>query len=159
MDRGEHLRKLADTMERTQAAFDAGPATLARSYGPGKWTAKEILGHVTDHELITLTRLHFILAEDHPPIPPYTADLWPARLRYKDQDANLLKQLYVAARQNLMRLVETMTEAEFARTGRHPEYDAYTAEMLIQKVADHNAHHLTQIQAIREGRTWEPPRA
>lgn len=42
-----------------------GEAGLSRSYGPGKWTGKQVLAHLADAEMATGFRIRQVLAQDN----------------------------------------------------------------------------------------------
>lgn len=156
MDKNEALRGLTETMERTVAAFGWPAETLGRSYGPGKWTARQILGHLTDCELHFLTRLRFVLAETEPSIVPFDQDAWARRFRYEAQDPGLMRDLFRALRGSFIEVVRGASEADLRRRGRHPEKAEYSAAYIVEHSIEHHRRHLEQMDAIREGRTWAP---
>jgi uncharacterized damage-inducible protein DinB len=156
MDQGEALRGLGETMERTLAAFAWPAETLARSYGPGKWSARQILGHLTDCELHFLTRLRFVLAEAEPAIVPFDQEAWAKRFRYEAQDMGLMRDLFRALRGAFVEVVRGASEADLRRRGRHPENPEYTAAHIVEHAIEHHRRHLEQLDAIRAGGTWPP---
>jgi len=156
MDRKKVLEGLTRSMERTLAAFDWDAKTLARSYGKGKWCAKQILGHLTDCDLLFLARLRFVLAEKEPPIVPFDQDAWANRFRYEDQDIALLKETFRALRRNLIEVVKQADPKDFSRRGKHPENPKYDAAYIAEHAVEHNDHHLEQLDAVKAGKTWAP---
>lgn len=156
MNKSEILAALSGSMERTLAAFDWDAATLARSYGAGKWNGKQILGHLVDCELNFLLRVKFILAESEPPIVPFEENEWARRFQYQDQETVLLKDTYRILRQNLIAVVRGAAEADLERAGKHPQRPGYTAGFAASHAAGHNAHHLEQLDAIKAEKTWIP---
>ncbi len=158
MNKPAMIRTLTGSMRRTLAAFDWPARTLARSYRPGKWTGKQILGHLADCELVFLTRLRFLLAEKMPRIVPFKQDNWANRFRYQAQDTRRLRELFRVLRDDMIRLVRESPPSAFARRGSHPDNPRYTAEWLVVHAAEHTDHHLDQLAAIKAGRTWTPER-
>src|ERR1041384_1436478 len=61
MNKAAVIRDLDRSKELTLPFFDAEPGFLRRTYAPGKWCAQEILGHLTDSEIVFQTRARFIL--------------------------------------------------------------------------------------------------
>ncbi|MBI4563455.1 MAG: DinB family protein [Planctomycetes bacterium] len=151
------LASLRRSMVAILRAFDWDARTLARTYGPGKWTAKEILGHLTDCELVSLMRLKFLLAADQPAVPPMDQNDWAKRFAYRKQNLKLMKESFRALRANLIALMKSATPQDLARRGMHPEVPHYTVRWLIEDTAKHNVHHLEQLAAIKAGRTWNSP--
>ena len=154
MDKKRALEGLNRTMERTLAAFDWDAKTLGRSYGKGKWTAKQILGHLTDCDLLFLARLRFVLAEKEPPIVPFDQDAWANRFGYAGADTALMKETFRALRRNFIETVRQAADGDFARKGRHPENKNYDAAYIVEHAVEHHEHHLEQLEAIKAGKTW-----
>jgi len=156
VDRTQALSDLRSTLKRTLAAFAWSGRILGRSYGPGKWTGRQILAHLTQCELVFLTRLHYLLGEENPAIVPFDQDAWMKRFDPKDADVKPLKESFRMLREVFIDIAKSMSDAEYARRGRHPEHADYTAEYLVIHAAEHNARHLEQLDAIKAGRSWAP---
>ncbi|HEY3226219.1 MAG TPA: DinB family protein [Planctomycetota bacterium] len=150
------LASLRKTSAAVLRAFDWDARTLARSYGSGKWTGREVLGHLTDCELVFLMRLKFLLTCDTPTVVPMDQDAWAKRFAYRKQDPKLMKETFRALRGSFIALARSATSQDLARRGIHPEYADYTVKWLIDHAAEHTEHHLEQLAAIKAGRTWEP---
>jgi hypothetical protein len=153
----EIAKELTRTMNATLAAFRWPAKTLARTYGKGKWSGREILGHLTDCELVFLTRLQYMLAEENPTVVSFDQNLWAARFRYPKQDVAALRERFRALRTELIRLTKTASPADFARKASRPDHPDYTVEYLTAHAAEHNARHLEQLAAIKSGSTWTAP--
>src|SRR5256885_17211275 len=57
-------------------ASTLGASGIERSTAPGKWSARQILCHLADCELVFAYRLRQALAEDHHVIQPFDQDKW-----------------------------------------------------------------------------------
>ena len=71
------MTTVTDGSYRSRILGLLGDAGLARSYGPGKWTGKQILAHLADAELAIGFRTRQVLAEERHTIQPcllYTSD-------------------------------------------------------------------------------------
>ena len=156
MDKKTILERLKKSMARTTACFRWDRKKLSTSYGKGKWTAREVLAHLSDSELVFLTRLRFMLAEENPGVAPWDADRWASKFAYAKADLVELRDTYALMRKTFMRLFKAADEQDLAKTGRHPEYPNYTVNILAQYMLRHNEHHLEQLDAIKAGRTWSP---
>jgi uncharacterized damage-inducible protein DinB len=156
MKKKEIVAALRRSMDRTTACFEWDGPTLDRSYGKGKWSGRQILAHLADCELHFLLRLRFILAEENPPIVPFEQDDWAARFDYAKLDSERVRDNYRVLRQGLIETVAAASEKDLDRAGRHPERPDYTARYVAEHAAEHNDHHLGQLEAIRAGRRWKP---
>ncbi len=148
---------LRSTGARTLAAFSWPARTLARSYGPGKWTARQLLGHLTDCELVFLYRAQLMLSEKEPAVFPFEQDDWAKRMNYVKQDLKKMKQRFLALREALIDLTKTCSPADLARKANRPDNPNYTVGWLVEHAAEHNEHHLEQLAAIKKGAAWTTP--
>ena len=112
------------------------------------WSVAEVIAHLGDVELLTSVRLRMMIAEDAPRLPAFSQNVWVARLHRQDSLAELLEQFW-SARRNNVRLYETLSQEQRARTGEHPRRGVITVDELIDFLAEHQDRHLTQIERIK----------
>ena len=125
----------------TDAELDARPA-------PDKWTARQIVHHLADSEMTSAIRLRRLLAEDKPEIMGYDEGEF-ARKLYYDRPIGPSLEALRAARETTAAILERMTEAEWAREGRHSEVGRYTVEKWLEIYAAHAHDHADQIRRAR----------
>jgi hypothetical protein len=89
-------------------------------------------------------------------VQPWDADHWASKFSYRTADLVELRETYALMRRTFIRLYKAANEKDMARAGRHPEYANYTVGILAEYMLRHNEHHLTQLDAIKAGRTWTP---
>ena len=51
-------------------------AKLNKTYGAGKWTARQVIHHLADSHMHAFIRTRFIATLDHPTIQPYDQEAW-----------------------------------------------------------------------------------
>lgn len=135
-------RAVADALQgATEHELDASP-------GPGKWSAREVVHHLADSEMTSAIRLRLLVAEDHAAIRGYDEKAFAARLHYGRPIANSLLA-FQAARAATADLLDTMTDADFAKTGTHSEHGTYSVERWLEIYAEHAHKHAGQIQRAR----------
>lgn len=123
--------------------------TIRTRESPRKWSILEVLGHLSDTELVYRYRLRHIVAEPGCPIVGYDQDAWAKRLRYQEQDpADLLKEIEVM-RAATLRWIATLSELELDRAGHHDERGEESVRHLIRMIAGHDLLHRAQIERIR----------
>jgi hypothetical protein len=71
-----HLRGQADTVVRFFGPLSPEQGDFA--YAPGKWTVKEVLGHLIDAERVFAFRALSIARQDPSPLPDFDQDVWVA---------------------------------------------------------------------------------
>ena len=158
-DEGEYAPFYAGYVDRARAAGDvrallAGQVPRVRAiieplsdegararYAPGKWSVKEMLGHLADAERIFGYRLLRISRGDETPLPGFEEN---AYVRQAGSDllpaATLLDDLE-AARRSTLSLLGTLDEAALTRVGRASEQPV-SARALVYIIGGHVEHHL-----------------
>jgi len=121
--------------------LDAHPA-------PGKWSAREIVHHLADSEMTSAVRLRLLVAEENAAIRAYDEKQFAARLHYQRPIASSLFA-FQAARLSTGELLDAMTDADFAKTGTHPEHGSYSVERWLEIYAEHAHKHAEQIRTAR----------
>src|SRR5439155_16642216 len=67
---------IASTPQRLQQLADRIGSGITDSPASGKWSARDILCHLADCEIVFAFRLRQALAEDHHVIQPFDQNLW-----------------------------------------------------------------------------------
>jgi uncharacterized damage-inducible protein DinB len=116
---------------------------LELSEPAAKWTAREIVAHLADCELVFSFRLRQALAEDSPVVQPFDQEKWATRYANLDIDAAL--DLFESARTWNLLLIDELTAAERARPITHPERGTMTLWTIVETMAGHDLNHLQQI--------------
>jgi uncharacterized damage-inducible protein DinB len=119
---------------------------IEQRHVPGKWSAREIVAHLADCELVFSFRLRQTLAEDHPVIQPFDQEKWATRYTNHDFDAAL--RMFDAARNWNLLLLYDVTAAERTRPTTHPERGAMTLWTIVQTMAGHDINHLQQLERL-----------
>jgi hypothetical protein len=117
------------------------------SYGPGKWTAREILCHLADTELAMGFRIRQTLTEDNPTVQPFDQEAWAER--YSGLTLPLALETFKALRAWNLALVRGLSNDDLERTYYHPEREEWESlRMLVRFVAGHDLNHLAQLEQI-----------
>lgn len=141
------LAVLAETQERVPAiAQKLGPEGLKRSYGPGKWTAAQVITHLTDAEIAFGFRVRQIVAEPELPIQPFDENKWAAH--YDRADGAQAAQAFKALRAFNLAYFRQLTSQELERASRHPERGPEKAITVVRILAGHTLNHLAQLEKI-----------
>jgi hypothetical protein len=113
---------------------------------PTEWSVVECVAHLVDSELVTSTRVRWILAEDEPDIVGYDQDRWVDGLRHRDDDPDELIALFEALRAANLRLWATRSSAERTRIGIHRERGPESYELTTRLQAGHDRFHIAQAE-------------
>ena len=139
-----------------RAEFEAAPGGLLRwRPAPEEWCVLEVVGHLIETEERGFAgRIRTILAEERPWFTAWDPSAV-ARERRDEQraPAELLAE-FTNRRNSGVTLVETLTAADLARGGDHPEVGFLTVNDLIHEWIHHDANHLRQMLANIQAYTW-----
>jgi DinB superfamily len=90
----------------------------------GGWTARDVAHHLADSEATAYVRLRRLIAEDGPFIQGYDEPEYARRLHYDRPIASSLAVLH-GVREASLSLLESLTPAEWERSGTHEESGAW----------------------------------
>jgi len=143
----EPRQVIASTPERLQELFDSlGAEGAEESPAPGKWSAREILCHLADCEIVFAFRLRQTLAEPHHVIQPFDQDVW-AR-NYAAYDAQSALAVFSAVRNFNVKLLESLAPDAFSKPVTHPERGTMTFQSIVETMGGHDLNHIGQIEKI-----------
>jgi hypothetical protein len=144
------LTCLEDTPRRIESLVRGWPREKdEQSHAPGKWTARQVLTHLAQIELMFSVRLRFALAQDGYVVQPFEQDDWMAN--ESSQPALAALDSYVALRRLNLAVCRALTPAQRAKTFTHPKIGVLYLDWLMAWAAGHERNHLPQIEAVAEG--------
>jgi uncharacterized damage-inducible protein DinB len=109
-------------------------------YATGKWSIKEVLGHVTDSERIFAYRLMRIARGDQTALPGFEQDDYVRTANASARKKSDLLEEFVAVRRATIALVNSMDDAAWMRRGVANQKEV-TAVALAFIIAGHERHH------------------
>ena len=110
-------------------------------YAEGKWSIKELLGHVADVERLFAYRLLHIARGDQAPLPGMEEKEWAASAPHDRRPLAAIVDELIAVRRATLALVESLDEAAVARTGT-ANNAAVSVRALCFVIPGHTQHHL-----------------
>ena len=116
----------------------------------GKWSTLEVVCHLSDFELVYADRLKRVIAENEPTMFGGDPDVFASRLAYHSRDLAEELALIEACRQSTTRILRMLSEADFARVGKHSEAGPLSLATLLERVAGHLPHHANFIGEKRK---------
>jgi hypothetical protein len=141
------LAALRDTSERVRAlAAQGGAEWFGRSYGAGKWSARQVLIHLAQTEMALGTRARFAVSTPAYVAQPFDQDAWMTR-EPGMSGPEALEAFLAIARMNVV-FFEGLSAADRAISLSHPEYGALTVDWILHQMAGHQIHHLQQLERI-----------
>jgi len=119
------------------------------------WTIRQIAHHLPDSHANAYIRFKLALTEDQPTIKPYMEDRWSALEDSRAGDVRTPLALMAGVHACWVRLLRSMSDADFARTYFHPESNATVRlDAALVDYAWHCRHHTGQILWLREQNGW-----
>jgi hypothetical protein len=136
---GEQLVDQLAEVERLFGALD-DTAALAR-YLPGKWSVKEVLGHLTDVERIFSYRLLRIGRGDVTPLPGFDENAYVPPASFNERPLRDLAAEFRAVRLSTIALVNGLPATSWSQVGQ-ASGKTISARALGYILVGHAAHHL-----------------
>ena len=121
-----------------------GPVDDARgneSYAPGKWSSKEVLGHIADAERIFSYRLLRIGRGDRIPLPGFDENAYVPPARFNARTVRSLLEEFKSVRQSTLALVQGLPPQAWSQRGTASDNEI-SARALAYIMVGHVSHHL-----------------
>jgi hypothetical protein len=145
------IRALETTRDETLKYFSLDQPDLMRTYGPGKWSVRYILLHLSDSETVLFDRIRRVLSEPRQVLWVYDQDAWAKGLDYSQTPLDLSRRVYESVRNAIIYYAGKYYEQKGHLEFVHSVTGVRTLKDEFDKVASHNEHHLGQIRsALKE---------
>jgi hypothetical protein len=142
--------------EAVPALLALGDETSARRPAPGKWSPREILGHLVDSASNNHRRFVVAQRTDDLAFDGYDPDAWVADQHYQDAPWQDLVTLWASFNRHLARVMAAVPPAALARPrSRHTlhriawqevaENEATSLDYLMRDYVGHLRHHVAQL--------------
>ncbi|HET9951249.1 MAG TPA: DinB family protein [Candidatus Eisenbacteria bacterium] len=139
----ETLRKQRD---ETSALLARVPADLEEHrYAEGKWSVKEVVGHLADGERVFTYRALRIARGDETPLASFDENLYVPAGRFDARTLESLAGEFRAVREATIRLLEGLDDAALSRRGTAAG-NPVSARALFWIVAGHERHHVALLR-------------
>lgn len=114
-------------------------------YAPGKWSIKEVIGHVTDTERIMSYRLLCIARGETVSLPGYDENKYVEVANFDNLTLKELLDHFACVRQSTIHLLKSLSEENLMRKGTANNTEV-SARALLTIIAGHELHHRNIIQ-------------
>jgi len=115
------------------------------TYAPGKWTLKEVLGHLTDDERIFAYRALCVARGDATPLPGFDENEYVAGGNFESRTLADLLDEYRSVREASITLFASLSDEASIRCGTVNGYSA-SPRGLAFHIAGHELHHLRTLR-------------
>lgn len=143
---GDLISILQDQMEDTSRVLRAIPIEMAdHAYSEGKWTVKEVIGHMGDVERIMSYRALRFARADATELPGFDENTYVPAANFGRRTVDDLVDELVAVRAATIHLLRPLDDAALARRGA-----ANGAEISVRAlayiIAGHERHHMSVLR-------------
>ncbi len=137
------LKQQGDDVKRLCTGLDE--ASWTKKIIPGKWSLKELVCHLYRIQQVIEMRIVAMVTQENPQVEAYDPEKdpnFPKLLERPGQDIHIAFQTNRAL---LLAQLKLMSQEDWERKGRHPEYPHYDVYTQIELMVYHEAHHIYQI--------------
>lgn len=144
---GEFLGLMRAQLDETTGIFGAlGEAQGDYAYAPGKWTIKEVLGHLVDTERVFAHRALNVARGEPTPLPGWDQDIWIAPGRFNERTLASLLEEWAITRRASLALLEGLPSDAPTRRGT-VDGNSISARALACVLPGHLIWHLEVLKA------------
>jgi uncharacterized damage-inducible protein DinB len=111
------------------------------AYADGKWTVKEVVGHLADAERVFSYRLTRIARGDRTPLAGFDEHAWAKTAPHGRRKMSSVVDEMIAVRRSTLALIDSLDDSSVSNTGlanNHP----VSARAICWILAGHTTHHL-----------------
>jgi hypothetical protein len=131
-------------LDRQQSVIDKmrrlSPQQAAHRYADGKWSVKEVIGHLADAERVLSYRVLRIARGDGTPLPGFDEKVFVAHSNADARELGDLVSELAAVRASTLALVRSLDETVLGNRGTVNNW-SLTARGLVFIIGGHFAHH------------------
>ncbi|HKW41360.1 MAG TPA: DinB family protein [Gemmatimonadales bacterium] len=140
--KGDLLRVLEEQVRETQRLLSGLPEAKAlHRYAPGKWSVKEVVGHVTDSERVFCYRALRFARADEKPLQGYDENAWVPAGRFDARPLEDLAAELDAVRRATIALFRGLDGESLGRRGT-ANNTIVSVRALAWIIAGHERHHV-----------------
>lgn len=146
---GQHYSELirAQLEEWNQFIVAKPSGWEMKAYAPGKWTPKEVLGHLCDTERIMTFRALCLARGEQQSLPGYDQDAYVPQGDFASVPLADLMADFVAQRLALLSLVKTLPDSSFAALGT-ANGNSTSVRALLWIIPGHFMHHFNLLKEV-----------
>ncbi|KQL35407.1 squalene-hopene cyclase [Bacillus sp. FJAT-25509] len=115
-----------------------------KAYAPGKWTLKEVIGHMTDSERVMSYRMLAIARNESAPLPAMDQDQYVSAANFNNLSWEQLLAGLDMVRSNTLSLISTIDDAAWDRNGTVMNRPV-SIGIIAYGIAGHELHHMKVI--------------
>lgn len=114
-------------------------------YAPNKWSIKQIVGHITDHERIKIFRAFLLSRNELVQLWGYDQNSLVDNSRFEELTLRQLVTDFANVRNASASFVESLSESQMHIKGKANQYEV-TLENFLRSIIGHEMHHINIIK-------------
>ncbi|MBC9797789.1 DinB family protein [Sinomicrobium weinanense] len=114
-------------------------------YKPNKWSIKQIVGHITDHERIKMFRAFQLSRNEKIQLWGYDQEFLVNNSRFNELSMQLLLADFLNVRKASVSFIDTLSKDQLQRKGWARQYKI-TLEEFLRSIIGHERHHINIIR-------------
>jgi uncharacterized damage-inducible protein DinB len=138
---GDIIEVLEEQVFGIPALFELNKDKENFAYAEGKWTLKEMLGHIIDCERIFVYRMTAFARNEQQHLPGFDEDEYVLNARFSERNYEDMIEEFSALRKANLYFFKSLNEAELARKGVASEREINVKSILFI-AAGHIIHHV-----------------
>ncbi len=141
------IEKLEALLSECESYFgSASEQSLETPIAPGKWSRKQILGHLIDSAVNNLTRFTEIGYRPQPYVyREYNQDELVKINDYQSIPKSELLQLWLSLNKQILRIMQSQSKERLALKIKFPDGTLSDLRFIINDYPEHMRHHINQI--------------
>lgn len=151
------MSEVTDLLERFRRGAELVAMSMTGAAGSevdfvpeaGGWSARQIVCHLADSEMVAAMRLRQIIAEEQPALLAFDQDAWAARLDYSRRKPSHAIETFRRIRGENYELLKDLPEETFQRTGIHAKRGKVSLLDMLNLFTNHAEKHAVQVRNVR----------
>lgn len=129
-------QKILSGLDEVQASY---------RYAPGKWSIRQLLGHLSDAERVFGYRALCVARGETQPLPGFDEDTYVANAGFDNWRLGDLAEQYALVRRSNIVLFRNLSVEAWERRGTANEHEV-TVRALAYSIVGHERHHLNVLR-------------
>lgn len=134
-------KQLFTSTENLQVLESISEEKSTHRYAPGKWSIKQVVGHMTDHERIMSYRALRFSRKDNTLLPGYDQDLFVNNSRFDELGYQHLLTEFKNVRNATRSFIDGLSADQLQLKGVAWKYEL-TVEEFLKATIGHELHHM-----------------
>lgn len=142
---GNSLHSIYEEMLTLKVLHSLSEEQANYRYEPNKWSIKQVVGHISDHERIKIFRAFQLSRNEEVELWGYDQESLVNNSRFNDLGLQTLLTDFENVRKASMSFIDTLSSEQLQRKGQARQY-IVTLEDFLRSIIGHERHHIHILQ-------------